>query len=608
MKIGSNISSLLAQRRLSEATQSLSSISERLSSGQRINRASDDAAGLSIADGLRVDSRIRTQSIRNINDGISLVNIATGALTELSKVTTRLSELAAQASNGVYSLTQRRALDSEADALTNEFNRIVASTKFNGRQLFDENGIVIQAAVSTYSLDMTDLFSRDVGAGTFSVSQTVSSTNAWRKPLIVDVNGDGNLDIVGTIYSSSAISVQLGNGDGTFNGSATLALPWATSLVVGDFNNDGHMDIIGGRGFGPSAEAALFLGNGNGTFQASTSIAQSQLGTGFFESGDFNNDGNLDFLAHSTTTGQMLIHIGNGNGTFRAAQTYTSPYTGTDQGFGDRAPMDINGDGILDIMAHSGSSLTVMFGNGDGSFGSIVTVASGLGVIGNYVRGDFDGDGIVDVVVGSTTGGNAKFLKGNGDGSFSISQLGFQNNFYIEGAGDFNNDGHLDFNVGTNLYYGNGDGTFSTGSTDGGSGFGDFNNDGVIDFLNGFTTTALTVKLQNTTDSVQIETFNLNTQESALLALTSISGYRDRISQQLGALGASQARLSVGMNNLISERENMLAAESRIRDTDMAQEAAEYIRLKILQEVATNVLKSANLIPEITIKLLNGGL
>ena len=103
VRLGSNIASLGAQRRLADTSSALSTTFERLSSGQRINRASDDAAGLAISDTLRAKSRIYTQGVRNLNDGISLLNIADSAIENLSSIVVRLEELAAQAANGSYS-------------------------------------------------------------------------------------------------------------------------------------------------------------------------------------------------------------------------------------------------------------------------------------------------------------------------------------------------------------------------------------------------------------------------------------------------------------------------------------------------------------------------
>ena len=132
ISLGSNISSLQAQRRLSNSTDQLSSVFERLSSGQRINKASDDAAGLAIADSLRADQRIATVAIRNANDGISTIAIADSALGQIGNVLSRLAELAEQSANGVYSTSQRSALSNEFVALASEIERIATTTEFNG--------------------------------------------------------------------------------------------------------------------------------------------------------------------------------------------------------------------------------------------------------------------------------------------------------------------------------------------------------------------------------------------------------------------------------------------------------------------------------------------
>jgi flagellin-like hook-associated protein FlgL len=135
IKFGANILSQTVQRNLGRATLDLSTTSERLSSGQRINKASDDAAGLAIAASLNVNARIFTQGVRNLNDGLSAVNIAEGAMGELGNIIIRIEELATQSITETYSDTQRQALQKEATALTAEWNRIVESTSFNGQNL-----------------------------------------------------------------------------------------------------------------------------------------------------------------------------------------------------------------------------------------------------------------------------------------------------------------------------------------------------------------------------------------------------------------------------------------------------------------------------------------
>ncbi|MBX7143822.1 MAG: flagellin FliC [Oligoflexia bacterium] len=130
--LGSNIASFKAQRTLSISTEALARTFERLSSGQRINRASDDAAGLAIADNLKAQQRVATVAIRNANDGISTIAIADSALGEIGNVLSRLAELAEQSANGVFSTTQRSALANEFIALGSEIERIATTTQFNG--------------------------------------------------------------------------------------------------------------------------------------------------------------------------------------------------------------------------------------------------------------------------------------------------------------------------------------------------------------------------------------------------------------------------------------------------------------------------------------------
>ncbi len=133
--INTNVAALNAQRRLGNSTGELRGSFERLSSGLRIVRAKDDAAGLAIADNLRADVRIAGVAIRNANDGISLISIADGALAEISNVLSRMGELAEQSANGVLSVNQRSALSSEFVALGSEIQRIAVTTSFNGLDL-----------------------------------------------------------------------------------------------------------------------------------------------------------------------------------------------------------------------------------------------------------------------------------------------------------------------------------------------------------------------------------------------------------------------------------------------------------------------------------------
>ena len=130
----------------------MSTLFERLSSGQRINKASDDAAGLAIADSLKADQRVATVAIRNANDGISTIAIADAALGQIGDVLARLAELAEQSANGVYSTSQRSALSNEFVALGSEIERIAVTTKFNGVTLLSgSSSIVLQVGFNSQS-------------------------------------------------------------------------------------------------------------------------------------------------------------------------------------------------------------------------------------------------------------------------------------------------------------------------------------------------------------------------------------------------------------------------------------------------------------------------
>ncbi len=153
LTIGSNIASLQAQRQLGLASNQITSSYQRLSSGQRINSASDDAAGLAISEALQSSVRINTQAVKNLNDGISVLNIAKSALESLSQITIRQMELAEQSANGTYTNIQRRALHEEAKQLTDEYNRIIKTTEFNGLKLLDGSfkNVSFQAGIGQHA-------------------------------------------------------------------------------------------------------------------------------------------------------------------------------------------------------------------------------------------------------------------------------------------------------------------------------------------------------------------------------------------------------------------------------------------------------------------------
>jgi len=196
IRIFNNIASINAQRILGANNDRLAKSVERISSGIRINRAADDAAGLAISEGLRSDIRATRQAVRNANDGISVINITEGALNEQASILIRLRELASQASTGTVGSTERQTIQLEFDALRLEIDRIAATTEFNGQKLVDGslassvssgNQIFIQVGIDSSadsrinlntSINLTAVTSSSLSIDTLSVTSSEGALSA----------------------------------------------------------------------------------------------------------------------------------------------------------------------------------------------------------------------------------------------------------------------------------------------------------------------------------------------------------------------------------------------------------------------------------------------
>src|SRR5476651_429273 len=161
LRINTNVSSINAQRSLRQTRLSLDHSLERLSSGYRINRAGDDAAGLAISENLKAQVRGLKQASRNAQDGVSLIQVAEGSLNEISSILIRLRELAVQAASDTIGPVERQFLNVEYDQLVSEIDRIADATEFNGTQLLAGVGSIMDFQVGIRNNPEIDRISFD---------------------------------------------------------------------------------------------------------------------------------------------------------------------------------------------------------------------------------------------------------------------------------------------------------------------------------------------------------------------------------------------------------------------------------------------------------------
>lgn len=186
LRINTNVSSLNAQRSLSRATEALNTSFRRLSTGQRVATASDDAAGLAISERLRARIRSTEQASRNAQDGISLVQTAEGAMQESNSMLIRMRELAVQANNGTMSVADRDTLQAEFAALVQEIDRVASATNFNTINLLDGSvasltlqvGADTTAGIDTLTVSLTSITTTTLGITALDIGSTGSATSA----------------------------------------------------------------------------------------------------------------------------------------------------------------------------------------------------------------------------------------------------------------------------------------------------------------------------------------------------------------------------------------------------------------------------------------------
>ena len=547
MRIQHNIMAMNAYRNYTNNTSALSKNLEKLSSGYKINRAGDDAAGLAISEKMRAQITGLETAQKNAKDGISLVQTAEGALTEVHDMLNRMVELADQSANGTYdNETDRANLQKEVQQLKDEINRIADSANFNGIKLLDGSmdaeGI---GGGANMSVNFGSVTAYEAGVSnadpTFSVSLDGLSlkANASSGSLVLNVGGQNiTLKFSGAIKGSAVSlgSLKLSASSATLGGikyditvsRGSLKFEMASSVVLtAGMTLNPSFEVKVGNATGASIESGL-INKGTQVITSGVIGGAEKMATATFEI-------TKDMLANGAT-----IKIGD--------QTFTIDYSKSkDEATGTTI-------GVKDLLTKDGQ---------------------------------LDNAAIDEVITRITDAGkvNKLFTIGNnGNNQITLqSKTGLNSATYAT----LDTADEIKKQVAVNAPTQPGKAlTLQIGDTS--------------DSFN-----RLSVSIQDMhVDSLGIEDLDISTQAGAQSAVDKIKAAINTVSSVRGTLGATQNRLDHTINNLSVMTENIQDAESTIRDTDVADEMMAYTKNNILIQSAQAMLAQANQVPQGVLQLL----
>lgn len=477
---------------------------------------------------------------------------------------------------------------------------------------FDNDGDVDIALTATPSrlngaaplLQKHELFSND-GGGTYSSAQVISytspGTTGTAEVDFADLNVDGNQDLV--IIDNTGLAVFLGNGSGTFSTTPDFRdssfNPFSRTAIA-DFNNDSIPDIFTNEG----GSKIYHEGVGDGSFLAEVLI-QLGSGHGLITSDDVNNDGNPDYIKLG---GNVEIGTGNGDGTFSFLPSVTlSVGNGVSPGI---AAGDINGDGFVDLAAPRADSdpnnnkITILLGNGDGSFGLETHYVAGdlrTGVGAQYVLGqnilvtDLNNDGLDEVIVANYADDMVAIYQGNEDGTL-------KNPINIATGGkpvalaiaDVTGNGYQDI-----LSVSHEDGNITILMNSGLGAPSEKTPEFVVP--TSAKSNIVVSREPMTTNNLSLRKIDFVTNVSGLIQ--AVTEQIETVSLSLARLGASARQLDIALELNIKKTDALASGLGNLVDTDMAKDSAILQALQIKQQLGTKALGIANQMPNMLLTL-----
>jgi len=633
MVVQHNMQAANASRMLGITTTAQGKTSEKLSSGFRINRAADDAAGLSISEKMRKQIRGLDQASTNASDGISAVQTAEGALTEVHAMLQRMNELAVQAANGTNSGTDRQSIQDEILQLTTEIDRVAETTKFNETYLLkgDPNGVKLTKSVNAHDagLDGT-LVANGKGETTFTVKEKLK---------------DGSVVSIG----GKQYEIGIGKTEDSYKKATDLG---ATAASIGDsITVDGKdyvlttkvkaTDITTTSSYAPAMGDLITTKDGKVYQYYVKGSNSTNVSTGWYEKKYFEDSPLYEAEGHKVSIGSIATE----GSTIRLKDKQTENGMTTfsitkNLGDGEVSAWKVGSSGKITMNqfkaeATGNTSATIQPGDTVVSSGEILTavddaflaqklsdVSKQIGALaaGETVTiSDIDGNNSVKYTVVENSEQEAasdnRLTRGNIVGLLKEGQrvtIGTATKMTVAGV-DSDDEEKISAQYAYSLMADELQKASSIG-TDTEAKVTN-NNDGTFLIKQGKVSYAssLTFNLHVGADAdmtnkinVEIDTMNaaylgikkLNVADdtgiSATYAIDAISDALARVSAQRSALGAVQNRLEHSIANLDNVVENSTAAESRIRDTDMADAMVTYSKNNILAQAGQSMLAQAN--------------